>query len=140
MGPRPLRPWKSTCRPSRQMPHVESASMGPRPLRPWKSVATSTAADRQIGFNGATAVEPWKCAVATLARRAVGASMGPRPLSRGNACREPDVAALVGFNGATAVQPWKCASTQSLEPSLDDAASMGPRPLSRGNDDASATS
>ena len=63
----------------------------------------------------------------------IGASMGPRPFSRGNAtwwrcCWRR----VTRFNGATTFQPWKLAE-EDRRGLRDRIASMGPRPFSRGN-------
>ena len=115
----------------------------------------------QVGFNGATAFQPWKpgrtegaarpgqglqwghglSAVETRVGRSppatsVPASMGPRPFSRGNTVKRGVVTfpELAGFNGATAFQPWKRGGRDSQCLLHLVRASMGPRPFSRGND------
>ena len=74
-----------------------------------RPTAPDLAAPRR-GFNGATAVQPWKSV----------------------ALRYHCSAACFRFNGATAVQPWKCTG-RSCIPASRSFASMGPRPFSRGN-------
>ena len=60
---------------------------------------------RRVGFNGATAMKPWKSSISVDMRRQRVAS----------------------FNGATAMKPWKTstASRRSIDRVRD--ASMGPR-------------
>ena len=109
------------------------ASMGPRPFsRGNPSCRWPGRAGRRC-FNGATAFQPWKFTrdaangdqinvlqwghglsaveifATVLKHKAIpGASMGPRPFSRGNLSWAANRASRAsGFNGATAFQPWK---------------------------------
>ena len=109
-----------------------AASMGPRQLSRGITASERVRCFRQVGFNGATAIEPWNRESRGPDRlRQDGASMGPRQLSRGilrGACvgRRASTASMgprqlsrgINFNG-------------ELQALVEDA-SMGPRQLSRG--------
>ena len=59
-------------------------------------------------FNGATSSRPWKRATRRHRDPIDMASMGPRPLGRGNEASTADVGSGPrSFNGATASRPWK---------------------------------
>src|SRR5581483_5112995 len=88
---------------------------------------------RWRSFNGAATDRSRKsfrcCAVVGLR----GASMGPRPIGRGNAGpRRSPGAGSPRFNGAATDRSRKCANTARARrrPAV---ASMGPRPIGRGN-------
>ena len=107
---------------------------GATAVEPWKCYVSAYDPPGTKRFNGATAVEPWKSlpSVRAAARRRV-ASMGPRLLSRGNNPLAGISLARGGrFNGATAVEPWKY-GFRSPNGHGSKYASMGPRLLSRGN-------
>ena len=131
--------------------------MGPRRWSRGRVIFSRSTRSRHFGFNGATAMEPWK-RIHSLAQ-----SLEPALLQWGHgdgAVEEttvvPSVVSLIelqwghgdgaveeftqlsrrsaiptSFNGATAMEPWKsslpCAMTQA-----ELAASMGPRRWSRG--------
>ena len=89
---------------------------------------------RTGGFNGATAMEPWKRR--DRLRRGPQprvASMGPRRWSRGRGEDEHTRnATSIGFNGATAMEPWKSTTAPARSVRDRGLASMGPRRWSRG--------
>ncbi len=64
-------------------------------------------AQQTLGFNGATASEPWNRAATRSIDVQQRASMGPRHLSRGiDRPASADAPYRHGFNGATASEPW----------------------------------
>ena len=82
---------------------------GATTFQPWKLQSTMKSSPKSLSFNGATTFQPWKHGQeGPDRRRHPGASMGPRPFSRGNP-NERHRRAVLRY------------------------ASMGPRPFSRGN-------
>ena len=133
MGPRPFSRGNEAngSVPSRGRP---TASMGPRPFSRGNLPLLGDTLAIHLGFNGATAFQPWKL-LFTRCRMTIAnaASMGPRPFSRGNARDHPRCDSPRScFNGATAFQPWKQPAWRAGTRAAG-AASMGPRPFSRGN-------
>ena len=129
MGPRPCGRGRGTC--PRRRAGRGVASMGPRPcgrgrrhsfehanavggfngataLRPWKEEYKRGIGNCPNSFNGATALRPWKVEDADYVHEQHFASMGPRPCGRGRADVLEGVGRpAFGFNGATALRPWK---------------------------------
>ena len=90
------------------MRHQASASMGPRLKSRGKAAFARQPAWHGLGFNGATAKEPWKGLIASFRRFFRNpASMGPRLKSRGKqVIRGHGDFPITRFNGATAKEPW----------------------------------
>ena len=64
---------------------MEAGFNGATAFQPWKSTSVNMPRIVSSSFNGATAFQPWKSERSLgLRRRAIRASMGPRPFSRGN--------------------------------------------------------
>ena len=84
------------------------ASMGPRRWSRGRGTCPRSLKHRSLGFNGATAMEPWKRTTKQSPWSAYDASMGPRRWSRGRADVRVQAERDVNcFNGATAMEPWK---------------------------------
>ena len=121
---------------------VHEASMGPRRWSRGREVASRDDGSASLtGFNGATAMEPWKSSEPRLRPSvATVASMGPRRWSRGRADASCQILQLPPnrlqwghgdgaveehdailwsagggrcFNGATAMEPWKSGALPS---------------------------
>ena len=84
--------------------------MGPRLISRGNLGVKPWIGKNSLGFNGATAYQPWKFDCLTFATQTIRDS----------------------FNGATAYQPWKWGD-KSRDQMAADRASMGPRLISRGN-------
>ncbi len=107
-GATAFQPWK--CDAMGVMKRLATRFNGATAFQPWKSSQRSILRLLLPSFNGATAFQPWKCdAYHGKQIGRPGASMGPRPFSRGNS--DSTVTCLAreesSFNGATAFQPWK---------------------------------
>ena len=178
MGPRPC--GRGRRRRSARACRADPASMGPRPcgrgrlralraklrllMLQWghglaavEGASTrATSSTSGAGFNGATALRPWKVGGASVVKATVGslqwghglaavegghagpwqapqlpASMGPRPCGRG---REHGVPCLVGdFDASMGPRPCgRGRSSRSQATRGSQTASMGPRPCGRG--------
>src|SRR5271157_6560094 len=103
-----MEPWKRPiCTP--RLPLAWRGFNGATAMEPWKRWKGKSRARPSTSFNGATAMEPWKRLRAEQDLRVDDhASMGPRRWSRGRAgSRVTPSTVHVGFNGATAMEPWK---------------------------------
>ena len=89
-----------------------------------------------IGFNGATAVRPWKAAVRRVATRdscRLQWGHGGEAVESGDDC-DIDPGSMTCFNGATAVRPWKQAVQlrAELRDCFNGATAVRPRKAGRG--------